>query len=190
MAGVQSLAKVPHVTAEMVNDNNEEITSMDKLTIIRELTAADADLLPTTVKDAVMATAQTPPEVALVTEMRQELGDGDILAVIRELKQEKAERAKTAVVERITELVNDEEKGIKMTSARSIVMELVRARNPQTVDEADAAYDEVIKTEAVTEMLKSAVQSKGGPALRIGLQSQNGKSVDQWFPLPTTNGGK
>lgn len=181
MAGIQSLAKVPHMTAELIN-NTEEKTTMDKYEVIREMTADDAAFLPQPVREAIAASVPTAPEVALVAELRAELGEGDPLATIREWKQERGERQKTAVTDRIKELAADKERGVKVDSVRSVVMELVQARSPQTVEAAESAYDEIVKSELVTELLKSAVVSVGGPPLRTGVQNQSGGN--KYFDIP------
>lgn len=185
--GIPSMATVPIVTAEMQNDSKETV-QMDKLELIRELTAEDADVLPKPVREAVLASVPTPPEVALVTELRGELGEGDMLALVRELKREKEERQKTAVTHRITELVSAEEGGIRLAELRPVVTELVKARQPQTVEEAEAAYKEVAASEMVMEMLKTTVASKGGPPLRTGLQGQQGGN--KYFNIPRKEGDK
>jgi hypothetical protein len=182
MAGIQSLAKVPHMTAELINNPEEQIT-MDKLQLIRELTVEDVDLIPKPVREAITAAVPAAPEVALVTELRAELGEGDILATVKEWKQERETGQKTAVTERIKQLATDKERGVKVDSVRSVVLELVQGRNPATPEAAESAYDEIVKSELVTELLKTAVVSAGGPPLRTGVQNQNGNPVDQWFPV-------
>lgn len=159
---------------------------MDKLQVIREMTAEDADLLPKPVREAVAASVPAPPEVALVAELRTELGDGDPLAVVREWKKQREEGQKTAVITRITELVSNGENGIKIEALRPLVTELVQAKNPATPEAAETIYNDVVKSAMVAELLKNHVAAVGGPPLRTGLQSQGG-GVD-YFPLPKKEG--
>lgn len=180
MAGIQSMAKIPHVTAELIdeNDDNKE-NEMDKLQVIREMTAEDAALLPQPVRDVIVATVQTPAEVGLVTELRAELGDGDLLQAVRELKEEREERQKTAVTHRVTELVNE---GIKAESLRPLVVELVQAKAPDTLEAAETAYKTVVEGETVMELLKAHVTQAGGPPLRMGVQG--GKGGNKYIHIP------
>lgn len=182
--GIPSLGMVPFITAEMTN-NNQETNTMDKLTVINEMTADDARLLPDTVRQAVIATVQTPPEVAMVSELRAELGGGDMLAVVKELKQAREASRQTAVNGRITELVTE---GIKVESLRPLVVELVQAKAPDTVEAVEAVYKTVVESAAVTEMLKTHVSQAGGPPLRTGLQGQ--ETGNKYFNIPKKEGGK
>ena len=181
--GVPSLARLPLVTAEMHNHKEEQ---MDKLQVINEMTADDARLLPKPVQEAILATVQPAPEVKLISELRGALGvddRADLTALITELKQEKEAAAKTAVSRRITELVTDSEKGIKVEAVRPVVMELITARNPQTGEDAEAAYTAVTEMASVKALLTATVKSAMGPNLTTPTQPQNGNAVDQWFPV-------
>jgi hypothetical protein len=181
-AGIQSVSAVPHITKELVNENTEE-KEMDKLDVIREMTADDARLLPDPVRQAIIAGVQTPPEVAIVSELRTELGDGDMLAVIREMKKEQETRKAAAVTGRITKLVTE---GIKVESLRPLVVELVQAKAPATVEAVEGAYKAVAESVTVTELLKAHVTQTGGPPLRTGLQGQQGGN--KYFVIPQKDG--
>lgn len=154
---------------------------MDKTKVILEMTAEDAPLLPEPVRKAILAAAPAPPEAALVAEMRDELGVDDVLAAVREMKAEQEKQRRAAIAGRIRELAEDAEKGIKLESARGLVVELVEARNPQTVEEAEAAYNAVIESERVKGLLAEMVATTMGPPQRTGLQSQNGA---RYFDIP------
>lgn len=187
--GVPSLARLPLVTAEM-NTNNKE-PEMDKLQVINEMTAEDARLLPKPVQEAILATVQPAPEVELVSELRGVLGaddKADVVKLVTELKTEQETAKKTAVSKRITELVEDKEAGIKVESMRGLVTELVTARNPQTVEEAEKAYQTVTEMESVKASLKAAVGNAMGPLLTTPTQPQNGKPV--YFNIPKEEGVK
>lgn len=186
-AGIPQLARVPMITTEMVEPVNviEETTeekTVDKLQVIQELTEADARLLPEPVRQAVIATVATPPEVATVATVRELLGldaKADVAGAVAEMKRVQAEQAKAAVTSRITELVND---GIKIETVRPLVTELVTARNPQTVAEVDAAYKAVSELESVKALLQARVVETMGPRQRTPVQGkqQGGK----YFVIP------
>jgi len=182
--GIPSLGRVPLLTAEMQSNENED-TQMDKLQVINEMTAEDARLLPKPVQDAILATVQPAPEVALVTELRGALGvDGkaDVVKLVTELKEETEKAAKTAVSNHITELVEDKDTGIKVESMRGLVTELVTARNPQTKEEAEQAYKLVTEMESVKVSLQAAVNGVMGPKMTTPAQPQNGTPI--YFNIP------
>lgn len=188
--GVASLARVPGLTAEMENKNNgvddtPEEETMDKLTVINEMTADDAHLLPQPVADAILATVEEAPEIGIVAEMCEALGvkDGAELAdVIKEMKEEKETAAQTAVSDRIQELVTNKETGIKLETARGIVTELVTAKQPQTAEEADAAYKEVVESDSVKAVLEMTVKAQSGPSMETPAQGKKSKS--KYFDIP------
>lgn len=179
-AGIPALANIPIITKEM--DENPKEPEMDKLQVINEMTAEDARLLPEPVRNAVLETVQEAPEVAIVGSIREALGldDGsNPLAAIQEMKKTQEDAAKTAVTSRIQELVND---GIKVESMQSLVTELVIARNPQTKEEAEAAYTAVTEMDSVKETLKATVSTAMGGKLTTPMQPKNGKAT--YFNIP------
>jgi hypothetical protein len=158
----------------------------DKAQVIRELTAEDARILPEPVRAEVLKSAAPPPEVGQVAEIRAALGvddKADLTKTITEMRQREAEQAKAAVKARITELASDKEKGIKVESVRGLVTELVAARNPQSVEEADAAYAQVVEMQSVKDALTAAVQSTMGPRQTTPVAPQHGK-VGKYFNIP------
>lgn len=196
-AGIADLAAVPHLTSEMLDsgnwdDNQQEDSDMaDKAQVIRELTADDAKILPEPVKQAVLATASAAPEVAQVAEIRAALGLDDKIDVVKtitEMRRTQEEQSRKAVQQRITELAADPEKGVKLEAVRGLVVELVTARAPQTVQEAETAYQQVIESDAVKAALKSHVVETMGPRQGAGsLQGQNGKQ-NRYFQIPVESG--
>lgn len=186
--GVPSLARLPLVTAEMQNNQIED-QQMDKLQVINEMTADDARLLPKAVQEAILATVQPVPEVALVTELRGALevdDKADVVKLVNELKKAKDDAAKTAVSRRITELVEDKEKGIKVESMRGMVTELVAARNPQSINDVEAAYTAVTEMDSVKAALQAAVNGAMGPKVTTPMQPQNGQRI--YFNIPKEEG--
>lgn len=188
-AGIAALARVPVLTTEMQQEppatdagENEETDTMDKLTIINEMTEADARLLPEPVRAAVLATVQTPPEVATVQAIRETLGldaSADVTAAITEMRRVQAEQAAQAVTSRITELVTA---GIKLEDVRPLVTELVQARNPQTPAAAEAAYAAVVASESVTKLLQARVVETMGPPQTTPVAGQN--KAGRYFQIP------
>lgn len=158
---------------------------MGKLEIINELTADDARLLPKPVREAILSEVAIPPEVAVVQELRGALGvddKADLSKLVRELNEAKVAHDKAAVITRISELAADPEKGIKVEPVRAMVVEMVRSRNPQSAQEAEAAYAEISASTPVTELLKGYVQTTMGPPQRTVVQAQNGGT--QYFKYP------
>lgn len=187
-AGIPDLAAVPLLTTEMANenDNHTQEEAVDKLQIIREMTAEDAALLPDDVRMAILATVEPAPEVALVNEMRALLGakDGDDLkAQIAALKQEHDEQQMDAIKIRVAELVADEETGVKIEALRGLVTELVLARAPQTAEDAEAAYTAVVGGEAVKAALKAHVVETMGPPQGTQVEGKAKRPVDAMFPI-------
>ena len=159
---------------------------MDKLGVINSLTPEDARLLPTAVRDAILAEQSAPPEVAEVQELRAALGvdeRADLGKLVTEMVKAQNEQRKAAIRSRITELATE---GIQVASARGIVVELVQARNPQSVEEAETAYSEVVAGTSVTEMLKAQVETTMGPPQRTPVQAQQGQA--KYFSVPAENG--
>lgn len=189
-AGIADLAAVPHLTTEMMESGTYEDDfqedDMDKAQVIRELTADDAKILPEPVRAAILQTATPAPEVTVVQELRQALGvddKADLKTLVTEMRKREAEQAKAAVASRITELASDKEKGIKVESVRGLVTELVSARNPQTVAEAESAYNAVVEMQSVKDALKAAVQGTMGPRQTTPVAPQNGQ-VGKYFTIP------
>lgn len=184
--GIPSLARVPVLTAEMQTES-EEIegeSPMDKLTVINEMTAEDARLLPKTVQDAIIATVPAAPEIGLVSELCAALGTepDKLTALITEMQAKQQADAKTAVDNHITQLVND---GIKIETVRGIVTELVTSRHPATIDEAATAYGAVVEMESVKQLLATAVKAEMGPNHQTPAQPANGQS--KYFAIPKEN---
>lgn len=186
-AGIPALATVPVLTTEMVIASAEpsevqEEAVMDKLSIINEMTADDARLLPEPVRQAVIATVATPPEVATVATVRELLGldaKADVAGAIAEMKRVQAEQAKAAVTNRITELVTD---GIKLEDVRADVTELIVARNPQTAQQAEDAYKAVIEMPIVKKLLGARVVETMGPRQRTPVQGK--QTTNRYFQIP------
>lgn len=157
----------------------------DKLEMIQELKRDDARLLPDEVRAAIVETVPTPPEVATVQELRTILqvdDKADLKQLITEMRQKQEAQAKAAVKARISELAADKDKGIKLESVRGLVTELVSARNPQTVEEAETAYTQVLEMQAVKDALAATVQKVMGPRQTTPIAGQQG--ANKYFVIP------
>lgn len=188
-AGIGDLAAIPHLTSEMMTggnrqEMNEEDNDMDRSQVIREMTAEDAKILPEPVRAAVLAGVQVP-EVKTVQEIRTALGlgaDADVAKAVTELRQEQETQRKAQVKARIREMASDAEKGIKLDSVRGMVIELVEAKQPTTVQEAESAYQQVLELDAVKAALKANVRETMGPPQGTPVGSQQGKP--KYFQIP------
>lgn len=186
-AGIASLAAVPFVTSEMTPTEPviEQEPVMDKLEIINGMTAEDARLLPKAVRDAILAEQAAPPEVAEVQELRQALGvddKADLPKLVTEMKQAQETQRLATVKTRIRELASDAEKGIKIVPVRTIVIEMVEALEPSTIEEAEAKYNMVATSGPITELLKDRVVQTMGPRQGTPVASQQGQA--KYFPIP------
>lgn len=192
-AGIPDLAAVPLLTSEMEQpgDEAEQEPAMDKLQMIRELTAEDAVYLPPAVREEVMKGATPAPEIALVQEIRSALGvesDADLRASVSALVTERADIQKAAIKTRIIELATpdptrQDDKAIKVDSVRAVVVEMVNARHPSTVQEAESFYNEVAASQLVGDLLKTTLSKQMGPNQRVPVPSQS--ETAKYFPIPS-----
>lgn len=190
-AGIPDLAAVPLLTSEMAEQppqpepETEQEPEMDKLQVINEMTAEDARLLPDSVRAAILDAVPTPPEVAQVQTIRETLGldaAADVVGVVAEMRRVQDEQARQAVHNRIVELAADKESGVKLEAVRGLVVELVQARNPATVQEAETAYAQVIASDAVKAALKTQVIETMGP--RQGTPVAGQAAARKYFQIP------
>lgn len=174
-AGIPSLSAVPMITQEMLSDNRKfyvpEIPKekeMGKEETIREMTAADASLLPQSVTSAVKAEA--------IQEFRQSLGlpDGTDMSAYFKSIQTAAETAeKTKITSRITEMAGDTNTGIKVPLVKNLVISMINKLDPKTVQEAEGYYKEVVESKEITELLAGAVQETMGPSQATQMSGQS-----------------
>lgn len=136
----------------------------DKSELIKELRAV---IVPPNRGWRMPVQVQEMQEDALAP-VREMLGvdeNSDVVGLIRELKQQTELLTQSAIANRISVLVNE---AIRLPGARPIITELVAARRPKTVKEAEKAFDAVVEMDSVKELLALTVQSAGGPAAIIG----------------------
>jgi len=203
-AGIPDLAAVPLLTSEMDDElhakvfvkeeehpplpRNSQEKPMDKLQVINEMTADDARLLPTAVRDAVVAAIPEAPEIALVSELCSTLGvnsQADLTQTVRGLVEEQTNTRKSAIRSRIIELATPDptrtdDKAIKVGSVRAVVVEMVQARSPKDVAEVESIYNEVATSQLVGDLLKTSIKETMGPNQRVPVagQPQQGKYFD------------
>lgn len=184
-AGIGDLARVPMLTTEMqdevVDNVPQEIHMPDKLEIIQELKREDARLLPDEVRAAILETVQAPPEVAQVQELRAALGVDDkanLAQIVTEMRTQRDEQTKAAIKSRITELATS----VKVEDVRGVVIEMVEGKNPQTIQEAEAAYQQIIEMQTIKNLLASTVQRVMGPPQRTPVAAQQG--ANKYFVIP------
>lgn len=179
-AGIPDLAAVPHLTSEMAapgEDTQQELEEMDNSKLLQEL-----------LKTPVQPTGKwTAPKAASqgndLSAIRETLGaddKADLVAKVRELQERVRVQEQAAVKSRITELVNE---GVKLESVRGLVTELISARNPQTPQEAENAYTQVMAMQAVQETLSATVRTVMGPPQRARVQPKQGSN--HYFNIPT-----
>lgn len=200
-AGIADLAAVPHLTSEMaggeasaypISRNYSQEDDMDRTQVIREMTADDAKILPEPVRQAVLQSAVPAPEVAQVQELRAALGlddKADLKTVVTEMRKVQEEQRQAAIKTRIVELATpdpkrkpDEDKSIKIDAVRGVVIEMVNALEPKSIQEAEAAYDKIVASGPITELLKSKVVQTMGPPQGTPLQKQQGQN--EYFQIP------
>jgi hypothetical protein len=192
-AGIPDLSAVPFITQEMMDKSTRSIiingsnvyrassTSGEKKMgkQIEEMTVADISEMPQAVRDAINAEA--------LKAMREQLGvpaGVEVSTFIQEIAKQKEDSAKKLISDRIVETVNNSETGIKIDSVRPTVVELVKAKNPKTVEEVQAAYDQVVESDHIKELLKSVVQETMGPPQRQPIPSQSAPVKGKYFIIP------
>lgn len=173
--GVRSLGAVPEVTSELEGDG-----LMDRTQVIREMTADDARILPDVVRSAVLETA---PERGVLAELAGILDtEGDVVDAVRELVNNYRVLNRTLVNQAIDAAVTEQ---VKVESVRGIVVELVRAKSPASVDAVGDVVAEVVGGDVVKTLLETALVSEMGPAQRRpGNQPDNNNGGGMLKPKP------
>jgi hypothetical protein len=157
----------------------EEEIQMEREEIISEMTPADTALIPATVRDAIIAEfAPAPPEpaeVGLFAEVRTALGGvepAQVVEMVLELTAAREEARKTAVTMHIAELVDNDETGIRVTEMRPIVKKIINGRSPQSIEEVDTIFAEVVEDPEIVGLLGRTVQETMGPSQTTPVSSQ------------------
>jgi hypothetical protein len=163
-AGIPDLAVVPHLTAEMATpkeDVQQESTMTEKVDLLQELQKIKPQKGWTARNvsngngggelDAIRETLGAPQGVDLVQEVKR-------------LRQQIDNLTQQAIYVRITELVSDKDRGVKVDWLRGMVIDAVYARQPQSIEEAERAYYAVLEMPSVKSALQAAVQAALGPS--------------------------
>jgi len=193
-AGISDLSAVPLLTQEMATQSgiivvrpikeSKKVTEEEKKQAMLEMTAADASVLPESVRAAIIQEYSK--------EIKEALGltDGNILDAVKSIQAKDAAREKAAVSSRITEMATTGDKAIKIEAVREMVIDMVEAKNPLTVADAEKAYAEVLEKPSVKKALDLALQESMGPNQTTPLQQQSGntagtdpKMKGNWFKL-------
>jgi len=188
-AGVPSLATVPHITTEMITPTGED-QSMEKADILKALGVDDIALLPETVKLGVIAQSDEVKGLRLIVQTLRELlaldDKGNVVETVKALVTAADEDRKTAVAAKVTELVAT----IRVESVRGIVRELIDAKTPKTVAEAETAFKVVMDSEHVTALMAAKiVETMGDPQRRPGPNCQ-GSGIEEFVTIPADGADK
>jgi len=194
-AGISDLSAVPLLTQEMATQSgiivvrpikeSKKVTEEEKKQAMLEMTAADDSVLPESVRAAIIQEYSK--------EIKEALGltDGNILDAVKSIQAKDAAREKAAVSSRITEMATTGDKAIKIEAVREMVIDMVEAKNPLTVADAEKAYAEVLEKPSVKKALDLALQESMGPSQTTPVQQQTGttagtdpKMKGKWFVLP------
>jgi hypothetical protein len=185
-AGVPSLAVVPKITSEMV----QEESMTDKLDIIKALTADDAKLLPETVRQALIAQSDENKALAelqrQIAALRTALGLDDktnLVEFVQAMATAAQQNAAATVKAKIEELINDPKAGVKIASLRGLVLELVQAKAPKTVQEAETTYKAVMESDAVKSALADKLIETMGQPQRRPVNAPAGETTDNEFVI-------
>lgn len=184
-AGIPDLAAVPLLTTEMEREQAAAIqegqpTMADKLEVLQELRKAK---VPTMRGWTPPANTADVTELEAIRELLEVDEDADLVKLIREMREQHIQERQNAVKSRIRELAADDEVGIKIVPVREVVINMVEALEPQTIEEAEAKYNTIITSGPITELLKNRVVQAMGPRQGTPLQQQNGKN--KYFVIPT-----
>lgn len=184
--GIPGLASVPLLTAEMQVTNTEQEHEVSKEQVIQELSRAQVQ--PQRGWQA-PSNAQSESEIVAIREVLGLDDNADVTATVKEMKEFRETQRQAAVKAHITEMATpdpkrkpDEDKSIAQEAVRALVIEMVEATAPKSVQEAEAAYDKVIASPNVTELLKSKVVQTMGPRQGTPVAGKHGQS--KYFKIP------
>lgn len=195
-AGIGDLSAVPLLTQEMfggiytvkpIKEEKKKVTEEEKRQAMLEMTATDASELPESVRAAIIQ--------EYAKEIKEALGltDSNIIDAVKSIQAKDAEREKAAVTARITEMATTGDKAIKIEAVREMVIELVEAKNPKSVADAEKAYAEILEKPSVKKALEMSLQETMGPAQTTPIQQQtvtpqgnDPKMKGKWFVLSPT----
>lgn len=178
-AGIPDLAAVPHLTTEMDaagKDTQQEESTMNKEELIQELLNTKV-----TPQRGWTGKAASPSRSSDLNAIRETLGvddKADLLQRVKELQERVIAQEQAAVKSRISELASQ----VKIEDVRTVVVEMVEGKQPQTIQEVEAAYNQVVEMQSIKNLMSATVQRTMGPRQTTPLQKQSGKST--YFNIP------
>ncbi len=211
-SGVPALATVPHITKELAvstqslavsheqaasgelvtemipDQEGHEESEMDKLDVLKELTAADVQHLPAAV---VKAITEQSDAAKVLAELRKVFPEGDLVAGVTTLRQtiqaqNKAQVEAALVAEIANQVLPNAKEGDgdddPVKSARAMVREMVTP--PATVEAVAAAVKEVVTKAHVAAMLKRVVTSEMGPRQGSPVGGKQNDGESKYFAIP------
>lgn len=189
--GIPSLARVPLLTAEMqVANNEQEQEVMAKNEVIQEL--LNTKVTPQRGWQGSANGSSASGQVSELDAIRTTLGvdeKADLPKIIAEMAQTQAAQAKAAVKAHIAKMATpdpkrkpEEDVSIAQETVRKLVIEMVEARQPATVQEAETAYQAVLASPNVTELLKARVIETMGPKQTTAVAGKQGAA--KYFNIP------
>jgi hypothetical protein len=164
---------------------------MERTEIISELTVADISLIPQAVRDAIGATAVAAipvpepvvvppaPEIAMVSEMCVALGGVEpeaLPALVTELVQARETTKQQTIQGHISELIDNDVTGVKVKTMRPVIRKMLAGRVFNSVEEVDAAFQEVVDDPEIAELLGREVQDTMGPPQTTPVAQQFSKT--------------
>lgn len=181
-AGIPELAVVPQLSkeiSEMADDDpspTEDENPMNKLQVIQELQATDARLLPEVVVNAVTEAAVKPlqTQIAEIAKGLSVEPDGiaakivELVGIAEKHETVRQQQLETLIVSTVAEMVYPDAETVTdlMKSARQMVVEQVKSRQPAD----EAAIKEAVKTVSEMEhnaaIIKAGVVKEMGPSLK------------------------
>lgn len=145
---------VPHVTREMTSEEEQAMATVEVINELRKVT-------PPPKQGWQPSNAEQVSELVAIREMLGVDESADLPRLIGEMRQVIEQQRQAAVTARISELVQE---GVKLASARGVVRDLVNARRPQTVEEAESAFAAVLEMASIQELLALTVRELSGPS--------------------------
>lgn len=174
-----------------VTPPSPDTQQISELTAIRQALGVDdkADL-PKVISEMRQA-AQAPqttyaPEAALVAEMCAALGGVEpakLVETIQNIRQNAQTAREQAIAAHITELIDNEETGIKIVEMRPIVRRFLKGRTFNSIEEVDAAFTEVVDDPEMANLFGRQIQEMMGPPQTSPVSPQT-KTGNKHYVIP------
>lgn len=194
--GIPITAAKPHLSSEMIEGQDDKPTPTDPPPVIEQaatqpnstnspksedtmtLDVKDQEISELTIKNATLKTTNAEMETQLRAlkpvqedhkDIRELLGvaaDGDLVKSVKavlEQRNELAQEATRLLAETMTAIIAEK---VKLPGVRPIVTDLVKAQNPVTRKQLDAAIDGVLASESVKTLLAAGLQETMGDKQR------------------------